>query len=368
MAGVDGRTFRIVWTVFLFGLLLFTIYAIRDTLILVAVSVFFAYMLAPLVNFVCQFMPRHRIIALTIVYVLLVGAIVTLGITIGSKIVDQASSLFGQLPKLLQQGHLQRLPLPGWLEPLRARIMTAAQTGATELQNSIVPFLQHASGKIISGLGSALLFILMPIVSFFLLKDAKQISATITEWLEEIGDRTLVGNIVTDIDVLLSKYIRALVILAGASFSAWALFLTFTGAPYQLLLAGIAGILEFIPAIGPAVSLIIILLVCAISGYTTGLLWILVFWGVNRMFQDYVLNPYLMSAGVEIHPLLVLLGVLAGDHIGGIPGAFFSVPVIAILRVVFIRLYEARQHRKFERQQKVLSQFEVAAEVRQPGA
>jgi predicted PurR-regulated permease PerM len=41
---------------------------------------------------------------------------------------------------------------------------------------------------------------------------------------------------------------------------------------------------------------------------------------------------------VEIHPLLVLFGVLAGDRIAGIPGMFFSIPVIAILKVVYGRL------------------------------
>jgi predicted PurR-regulated permease PerM len=53
-----------------------------------------------------------------------------------------------------------------------------------------------------------------------------------------------------------------------------------------------------------------------------------------------------MKAGLEIHPLLVLFGVLAGEQIGGIPGMFFSVPVIALLKVVYINLkkeYERRQ-------------------------
>jgi predicted PurR-regulated permease PerM len=56
------------------------------------------------------------------------------------------------------------------------------------------------------------------------------------------------------------------------------------------------------------------------------------------VFQDYILSPHLLGAGVEIHPLLVLFGVLAGDRIAGIPGMFFSIPVIAILKVVYVRL------------------------------
>jgi predicted PurR-regulated permease PerM len=149
-----------------------------------------------------------------------------------------------------------------------------------------------------------------------------------------------------DIHEVLRNYMRTLIILAVASFAAWAIFLSVMGEQYELLLAGAAGVLEFLPVVGPAASLVIILLVCGIAG-TGGLLWILAFWALYRVFQDYVLNPYLMSSGVELHPLLVLFGVLAGEKIGGIPGMFFSVPVLAIARVVLRHLRAASATRRF---------------------
>src|SRR5690242_6579320 len=98
MLGVDPRAFRIIWTIFLFALLLGTVYAIRDTLLLFAISIFFAYMLAPLVELVERMTLKHRGVALAIVYVVLVAALVALGVTLGSRIVDQASSFFSKLP------------------------------------------------------------------------------------------------------------------------------------------------------------------------------------------------------------------------------------------------------------------------------
>jgi predicted PurR-regulated permease PerM len=91
---------------------------------------------------------------------------------------------------------------------------------------------------------------------------------------------------------------------------------------------------------------VIILIVSGVSG-SGGLLWVIIFWACYRVFQDYVLNPYLMSAGVEIHPLLVLFGVLAGEKIAGIPGMFFSVPLIAILKVILGHLRMANAERQF---------------------
>jgi predicted PurR-regulated permease PerM len=49
-----------------------------------------------------------------------------------------------------------------------------------------------------------------------------------------------------------------------------------------------------------------------------------------------------MQQGVALHPLLVLFGVFAGAELAGIPGTFLSVPVIALARVIYVRIRKAR--------------------------
>jgi predicted PurR-regulated permease PerM len=85
-----------------------------------------------------------------------------------------------------------------------------------------------------------------------------------------------------------------------------------------------------------------------VTGFTgyPHLLWFVIFWPCYRLFQDYVLSPYLMSSGVEVPPLLVLFGVLAGEQVAGVPGMFFSVPVIATLRVIYVQARKARRQRE----------------------
>jgi predicted PurR-regulated permease PerM len=335
MLGIDSHALRVVWTIFLFGLLLAIVYFIRDTLILVGGAVFFAYMILPIVDAMERLMPKRRTLALAIVYVLLVGGLVTVGIQLVSNIVDEATNLATSLPALVNQGNLMnQIPLPDWL---RIKVMEALTGEAQNIEHSVVPFVQHLGAQILSGVGSLLPLILIPILAFFLLKDAMRIRSALIGSVDDGHDRTMLEDLLDDIHVLLSKYIRALILLAVASFAAWITFLSLMHYRYELLLAGLAGVLEFIPVIGPLSALIIMLIVCGVTG-SSGLLWIVVFWGCFRIFQDYVLNPYLMSAGVEVHPLLVLIGVLAGERIGGIPGMFFSVPVLAILKVTYFRL------------------------------
>ena len=72
----------------------------------------------------------------------------------------------------------------------------------------------------------------------------------------------------------------------------------------------------------------------------------LFFWALYRLFQDYVLSPHLMSKGVELHPLLIIFGVFAGGEIGGVAGIFLSVPVLALIRLLYHRLRNFRQRRQ----------------------
>jgi predicted PurR-regulated permease PerM len=337
MLGMDERAFRVAWTVFAFALLVAIVYYIRDTLLVFAAAIFFAYILSPIVSLVERFMPRRRAFALAIVYIVLIGSLVGLGFALIPALGAEATSLFTRLPSLLTGGSLATLPLPHWLEPMRAQVISALIKQATNLEAAVVPFIQQTGSRILSGVGYLLPLILVPILAFFFLKDARVIRKAIIGTIGEASDRTTLGLILDDVHEVLRSYMRALVLLSIASFLAWLIFLNMVQYSYALLLSGIAGILEFIPVIGPAVALVTILVVCGVTG-AGGLIWVVVFWAAYRIFQDYVLNPYLMSAGVEVHPLLVLFGVLAGERIGGIPGMFFSVPVIAILKVIYMRL------------------------------
>jgi predicted PurR-regulated permease PerM len=148
-----------------------------------------------------------------------------------------------------------------------------------------------------------------------------------------------------NLDVLLSRYVRALLFLSIATFVAYSIAFSLMGVPYAMLLAGLAAVLEFIPFAGPLAASAAALVVAGFSGYDH-LLWLVGFIVAYRVFQDYVLNPYLMSEGVEVSPLMVILGLLAGDQLGGVAGIFLSVPVMAALKIIFTRASAAQKLRR----------------------
>ncbi len=336
--GIDRRALSVAWTLFLFALVVIVIYFAGRTIIVFAIAVLFAHLLSPIVNFIeRRFPPRvPRVWSLLIVYLALLGIIIAVAVPLTSRLAHEAAAFTAKLPNFVQEDPLANIRLPRWLEPLRPEVNDFLHERVTELGQRIGPSLSAIGTQIISGLGVVLAFVLIPILAFFFLKDGAIIRDTIVDSFD-LPRRELVDSIFSDIHLLLIQYIRALVLLSLSTFTFYSIFLGFTGVPFPVLLAGLAAVLEFIPAVGPLVAAVAIVIVAAANGYSHILLLILFLAGF-RIFQDYVLNPYLMSAGVEIHPLAVLFGVLAGEQLLGIPGMFFSVPAIAALRLIVNRL------------------------------
>jgi predicted PurR-regulated permease PerM len=182
--------------------------------------------------------------------------------------------------------------------------------------------------------------VLIPILAFFFLKDASLIRQHILDLVEEGSRRALLDDVLADVNLLLAHYMRALVLLSAATFTVYSIFFSMMRVPYGILLAVLGGLLEFIPTVGPLTAGLTILLVAWVSG--AHVLAVLIFLVGYRVFQDYVAAPHLMGRGVELHPLLLLFGVFAGAEVAGIAGAFLSVPVLALVRILYRRFRKAR--------------------------
>jgi predicted PurR-regulated permease PerM len=342
MLGLDRRAARYTWTAALILILLLTVYLIRSTLFVFIVALLFAYLLSPLVDFLDRVLPasRTRTPALVVAYLILVGLIVFGGFELGTRVVEQANALVKKLPDLLGKA-IGAGPMPTGPRSLTESVLGNLQSQIRQHANDIVSYLPKAGMTALSIVGNMIFIIVVPILSFFFLKDGRMMRQQVLDLFEDGPRRDLLEDVARDVNILLIQYMRALLILSLATFTAFSFFFSFTGVPYPLLLAGFAALLEFIPVVGPLAAAVTILLVAGVSGYGH-ILWILVFLGLYRIFQDYILSPRLLSAGVELHPLLVIFGVFAGGEIGGVPGTFLSVPTLALARVLYRRLEKAR--------------------------
>src|SRR5271170_4863185 len=261
MLGIDRRVLQTAWTVFLFVFALAAIYEIRRTLVLFALALFLANLLSPVVERVHWLIPPSgtRGPAAALVYLVLIGILVALAIPIGSKIAEEASGLGGRIPAEIQQDPLGRVHLPAWLEPIRPRLDQLLRDRLEQFNQDVLPMLTSAGEQLLTGIGNILSLVLIPILSFFILKDGVRIRRALVQSFGPEA-REMVDGILTDLHLLLARYMRALLLLAVATFVSYLGFLSAISVPYALLLSGISATLEIIPVIGPIAGATVILL------------------------------------------------------------------------------------------------------------
>ena len=325
-------------------LLIGLVYLISGTVLVFVTALLLAYLLYPLMDLIDRHLPsKSRTPALAITYLLFLGLLVTFVAFIGLRVADQAENLAKSAPAFLSR--IQQPPPPGPqpLKSLRTEFASAAQQEFRKHYDQIVSLVPRLTLGVLSASRNLIYLVIIPILSFFILRDGRQIRDSFLEMFD--GERRLASEILADIHTLLLQYMRALLFLCCNTFVVFSIVLSIMGVPYALLLASTAFPLEFVPLVGPLAAAAIIITVSIITGYSH-IIGVIVFLGVFRILQDYVLSPKLMSRGVELHPLLVIFGVFAGGEAGGIPGVFLSVPTLALIRLLYHRFGKAQTARR----------------------
>lgn len=289
-----------------------------------------------------------RLRAIVAVYVVLLGALVAVGVVLGPRLTAEVRALAERLPQISARwgsgaGVGEALQRFGWREETISKIETAIQTHAGE----ILGYSQAVAAAVLTWLVGAWVIVLIPIFAFFILKDAEAFVVAVTGLLEQPRHRQRSLRIGEDLHHLLGEYMRALVLLSLITFAAWSIVFLIIRVPYPVILAAVGGACEVVPLVGPLVAGVIVLSVAGFAGYGH-VLALAVFIVAWRFVQDYVSNPLVMGRGIEIHPALVIVGVLAGGEIAGAAGMFLSVPVMAGLRILWRHARDARRARAEE--------------------
>lgn len=336
MLGFDRRAARYAWTVALVAIALFAVYEIRKTLFIFLLAVFFSYMVYPSVQRLARHTPRRFSYNASTgtIFALILALVVTGIFLIGPPVAEQAAALANKLPALVNDPQLlNRVPLPDWLVPFRERLSILIQEQFRSGATAALPIAKRIGHVALGVAGNSIFVIVVPILAFLFVKDARSMRTVFLDWVHQYGHDRMWNGIVDGLDVALGGYIRSLLILSAATLGAYLVAFSIAGVPYAMLLAALAAVLEFIPVIGPLTAAVVCLIVAGLSGYDHLIVLIAVI-AAYRVFQDYFLNPRLMSHGVEIPPLLVLFGLLAGEEIGGVVGIFLSVPTLAAAKII----------------------------------
>ena len=342
---------RVIFVVLFVIAVLWIIAKITGIILLLVLSIFFAYLVSPLV----EFLRRQRTIggrtiaipkaaAIALAYVIILVAIVFAVLVVLPSLsnqfpefVEQAKSYWSSLAQRTQQiieySRLRRLPAPVINEVNKAVPLIVEKIGST-----VTEFATAAVGYVVY----LPWLVLIPILAFFLLKDAESFRRSALLMLPRGRWRWRGDEFFQDINSTLAAYIRAQLTACLFIGVICALGFTVLGLPGSLVMGVLAGCFEFIPLVGPVTIAILAALLAMFHAGPFNAFLVLLFLGVLRIVQDYAIYPRLIGQGIHLHPLAVIFAILAGEKLAGVAGIFLAIPVVAILTVSYRHWMEHR--------------------------
>jgi predicted PurR-regulated permease PerM len=345
-----------VWTMvfvrviaIIIGLLIaiWLLYKLRTLLLLLVISIFFSYLMAPIVNlFESPFYFRGREIKLPraasifAVY-LAVGSVVFIVLQwMLPNLWDQMTQLTTNLPTYAKDASASinktLTDANSWMRHLNLsrNVQDYMLEQTSHIAQSLLPWLQEKLLGLLTYLQYLPWLILVPVISFFLLKDASSFGEAFVESMPNEKLKKRVRWMLLDMSKTIALYIRAQITSCVVVGTLVTIGLAIIGVPYTVVLGVMAALFEFVPLAGPFIASVIIVSLGASVSLKTALI-AAIFLLVLRLIQDYVIYPRIIGEGIHMPPFLVIMAFLAGAEIAGLLGIFFSIPVVGLILVVF---------------------------------
>ena len=323
--------------------LMWALYLVRGQLLLLYVSALFATGLAPLVRMIerrrISLAGKRRIprgAAILAIYATVLGLLAALGAAVVPPLISQAQQLWTDLPSRLD---LLQAKLVQW------GVMPAGTSFAELLKQAPVAGSADAVTTLIVALwsivGGVFGVVTILLLTFYFLVDSENIFNLLVRLFPR-AQRQQVANVGELAAVKISAWLGGQILLGFIIGITSAIGLAILGVPYFFVLAVVAGVGEMIPMVGPLLAAIPTIAVAftvspGLGLATAGFCWAL------QIVENNFLVPKVMSQQVGLSAITVIVALIIGSSLLGLPGALLAVPTAAIIQVLFEELVLADQ-------------------------
>jgi predicted PurR-regulated permease PerM len=265
------------------------------------------------------------------------------------SVVSQAAAISDQVSQYVPQPGTEA-QAKGKLSAMLAKTKTppymrdAVIRGVTSLAQSLRRSSAWLSEHAIEVMSDLIWIVIIPIVTFYALKDFHLILAK-GLLLVPRKNRDFVQTMVAEVTTIFAKFLRGLVIVSALNgLATWALLLILR-TPNAFTLGAIAGVLYSVPYLG---ALLTIVLTAGVAFLHGGLQYMVLVVALSVLLHqiifDQVITPRILGGHVGLHPILSIVALLAGNELLGILGMILAVPVAASIQVVVLTLVPKLRH------------------------
>jgi predicted PurR-regulated permease PerM len=308
---------------------LFLCYLLRRPLVLIYVSIIFAIVFSPIVHSITRirirsWSPSRGVAILLFIFGVLIaiGGFLALALP---PIVHDAHGLSNDLPKRLQQLSSQLSHLP-FGEKIASKLDLHTVEGYLgSLLANVFTFFQSVAGGI-----TAVLTIII-LTAYFILDGERTFDWALSLVPTQNRDRLrcALSNASRRVQKWLAGQLLLMLILGSAS----ALTFGLLGIRYYYALAVFAGVVNFVPILGPIATVVLASVVAAIDSWVK-VLGVWIFYAVYQQVENSYLTPKIMKATVDLPAVAVIIALLIGGELAGLLGAIVAVPTAALVATV----------------------------------
>ena len=341
---------RIIFILLLLTLIVLGIIFYSPIFIYLIISIIVSYIFDPIVSWL-EFKGMARWIAILCVYAVIAGLIAWLVITYIPRLIEQGNQLIKFISRTdvpLDQAIVQ-LPLVHSIYEFILKVdQTIPQLNLLPQFNQLIELGVQKLGELPqillsnfqSIISTVALVFTIPFFSYFLLKDKRKIrQALVSLAPNKYFELTII--LFNKVDENIGNYLRALLLEVINVGILSTIALTIVGVPYAIVIGAIAGLLNVIPYLGPWIGGFVAGFVILVSGLpTVMILWMALAIFIVQLLDNYVFYPVIVGSTIRMHPLVVLLTVVAGSYFGGVVWMLISVPLVYMIYSLILALHK----------------------------
>ncbi|MBL3398203.1 AI-2E family transporter [Staphylococcus pasteuri] len=304
------------------------------------ISGFLFYICLPFQNLLEKWgFPRWA--SIVTIFVVLIAIIAIVVAFIAPILISNMNNLIKQTPALQRETErLVNFALTQ-IDKLPNDVTHRINNMVKSMGDGVTDVLSNSLSYITSLISTIFLLIMVPFFLIYMLKDHEKFIPAVGKFFK--GERKVfVVDLLKDLNYTLKSYIQGQVTVSVILGIILYIGYTIIGLPYTPLLVLFAGVANLIPFLGPWLSFTPAAILGIIDGPTT-FVWVCVITLIAQQLEGNVITPNVMGKSLSMHPLTIIVVILAAGDLGGFTLILIAVPLYAVLKTIISNIFKYRQ-------------------------
>jgi predicted PurR-regulated permease PerM len=311
------------------AIVLYLVWRVREVIRLVAISLFVALALMPVVDAIDSRMRAPRALIILIVYLVLIVSVAVIGYVVVPSLVKEVQQISHDAPRyaadLRHNGTFRHYDDHYHIS---AKLVDDARR-LPQLLGHLVGPLKDVTVQAASFIGQLTTVLA---ISFLLILHGREY---VNLGLTVSGPRSRrYRQLIVDVNRAVADYVLGNIVISVLATVATWIVLSILGVPYALSLGFLVGFFDLIPLVGATLGAIFVAVATVPVDFPTATIVWVAFIIVWQRFEDYVVQPLVYGKALKVNPIVTIVAVLAGASLLGILGALLAIPTAAAIQIV----------------------------------